>query len=84
MTADGIAQLARFMIRALVDDPEAIRIDSKFGAAATLLVVHVAPGQAGQLIGRHGRNIEAVRILLQAFGAKENRRVHLEFDDPKA
>jgi predicted RNA-binding protein YlqC (UPF0109 family) len=81
MPEDDIVQIANFLIRAMVDDPESVNIDESSGSTTTMLTIRVAPGQAGQVIGKHGRNIEAVRTFLQACGAKMNRRVVVEFED---
>lgn len=84
MPEDEIVQIARRMIQALVDDPQAVEVHSHNGHSATLLIARVGHGQAGQLIGKHGKNLLAVRTLLTAIGAKGNRRVHLEFNDDVA
>jgi len=84
MPDSDVALLARFIVRSLVDDPESVRIEETPGSTMTILSVRVAPGQAGQVIGKHGRNIDALRTLLQSYSGKVNRRVILEFKDEAA
>lgn len=48
---------------------------------ATVLVLHVAAGDVGKVIGRQGRIARALRTLVRASGARERRRVLLEIAD---
>jgi len=81
---NGIARFAACIIEALVDDPAAVRVEERSGGSAILLEVHVGPPYVGQVIGKHGRNLTAVRTILSAYGAKEGRRVFLELVEPEA
>ena len=84
MRRDEFLEMAHIVIGALVDDPDAVEIDSRNGSSSVLLEVRVKNGQAGQVIGKHGRNIAAVRTVMQAFGAKHGKKVMLEFVENEA
>jgi len=43
--------------------------------------LHVAPEDIGRVIGRGGRIARALRTVVRACGAREDRRVLLEIDD---
>ena len=73
-----MAELLAYLARELVDDPEAVRVETEERDDALVLRLHVASGDVGQVIGRQGRIARALRTLVRAGGVRENRRVLLE------
>jgi hypothetical protein len=71
-------ELVEFVVKALVDHPEEVRIDVVEDPAATTLKLHVAPGDLGRVIGKQGRTARAIRTLLHATAARVKQRVVLE------
>jgi len=76
-----VAELLAWIARHLVDDPGAVSVETVERDDATVLVLHVAPGDVGKVIGRQGRIARALRTLVRASGAREHRRVVLEIAD---
>jgi predicted RNA-binding protein YlqC (UPF0109 family) len=66
------------IVKALVDDAEAVEVREVERRDVLLIEVRVAEGDMGKLIGRQGRTVRALRSLLHAAGAKQNRRYILE------
>jgi predicted RNA-binding protein YlqC (UPF0109 family) len=58
--------LVEFVVRSLVSDPEAVRVEELDDAGTTVLEVHVADGDLGRVIGREGRVANAIRTLAKA------------------
>ena len=53
--------LVEFLARALVDDPDAVSVDSYEEDDGTLVYeVHVAEDDVGKVIGRSGRTVDPV------------------------
>ena len=75
--------LLHTIISALVDYPEAVEVTQVDGETTCILEIHVAPGDVGKVIGRHGRNIAALRTLLHAVGAKDKKHILLEVLEDK-
>jgi uncharacterized protein len=73
-----VAELVEFLARSLVDDPDAVRVEREERDDALVLHLHVAEGDVGKVIGRQGRIARALRTVVRAAGAHENRRVVLE------
>jgi predicted RNA-binding protein YlqC (UPF0109 family) len=73
-----MAELLAYLARELVDDPEAVRVESLERDGALVLVLHVAAGDVGQVIGRGGRIIRALRTLVSAAAGGLGRRVFVE------
>ncbi len=65
----------------IVDDKGAVVVESKEVRGQTRLYLHVSPNDMGRIIGRRGRTAQAVRTLVRAAGATENRDVFVEIVD---
>lgn len=68
----------RRIVQALVDSPEKVVVTAVSGDQTTILKISAGPGDAGKIIGKHGRTANALRTLLNAAAAKEKRHVILE------
>ena len=62
----------------LVDEPDAVRVETIETDDATVLRLHVAPDDVGKVIGRQGRLARALRTLVRAAGGRAGRRIVLE------
>ncbi|MCX6359320.1 MAG: KH domain-containing protein [Armatimonadetes bacterium] len=67
-----------YLVQAVVDLPEEVRVDEEPGEIATTYRVHVAPSDLGKAIGKQGRIANAMRVLAKASAMKHKRRVYLE------
>ena len=63
-------EFTRTIVQALVDDPEKVVVTEVSGGQTTLLKIRVGPGEAGRVIGKNGRTIEAPRVGLCQRSAK--------------
>ncbi|MDP8910928.1 MAG: KH domain-containing protein [Actinomycetota bacterium] len=72
------AELLAYLARQLVDDPDAVRVDEREADGALLLELRVAPTDLGKVIGRGGRIARALRTVMRACAARQNRRVVVE------
>ncbi|MSO95806.1 MAG: KH domain-containing protein [Thermoleophilia bacterium] len=75
-----MAELLAWIARRLVDDPAAVEVESIERDGVLVLRLHVAPDDVGKVIGRQGRIARALRTLVRASGAGDDRRVVLEID----
>jgi uncharacterized protein len=76
-----MAELLAYLARELVDDPQAVRVESVERGDALVLVLHVAADDVGKVIGRGGRIVRALRTLIGAAAAVPGRRVVVEIAD---
>jgi len=68
--------LLRYLARALVDDPGSVTVDSFEEEDGTVVLeLEVADDDVGQVIGRGGRTINALRTVIRAAAVKDGRRV---------
>ena len=67
--------LVEFLVRQLVSDPDAVRVEEVEEEGDIVLEVTVAADDVGRVIGRGGRIANAVRTIAKAAAAREGRRV---------
>jgi predicted RNA-binding protein YlqC (UPF0109 family) len=60
-------EVVEYLAKSLVDRPEAVRVSEKRSRGTTVYLVEVDPEDKGRLIGRKGRVIESIRVLVRAF-----------------
>ena len=76
-----MAELLAELARQLVDEPEAVRVETEEREGELVLLLHVAPDDVGKVIGRQGRIARALRTVVRAGAAREHRRVTIEIVD---
>ena len=64
--------------KALVDEPEVVRLDMLNDGAAVVLRLQVAPGDLGKVIGKQGRTARSLRTILGAASMKMKHRFSLD------
>lgn len=67
----------------LVENPDAVEVESKIDGLGVLLRLKVDPADMGRILGKSGARANALRVLLKAIGAQEKERVSLAIYDPK-
>lgn len=76
-------EFLEFVVKALVDKPEAVKIDRKVDEMGVLMTLEVDPIDMGKIIGRQGNTAKAIRTLLRVVGMKFNARVNLKINEPE-
>jgi predicted RNA-binding protein YlqC (UPF0109 family) len=76
--ATATAELVEYLARRLVEKPDDVRVEEEDEDGDLVLRLRVAPEDLGRVIGRGGRIARALRTVVRACGAQEDRRVLLE------
>jgi predicted RNA-binding protein YlqC (UPF0109 family) len=71
-------ELLEYIIKAIVTNPDAVKITEENNEEGLLIKLEVAPDDKGRVIGRQGRVAQALRTLLRVKAAKQDTRVRLE------
>lgn len=71
-------ELVELIAKALVDNPDKVKVSQLDGEQSTVIELKVAQEDMGKVIGKQGRNAQAIRIILGAAGMKLKKRVSLE------
>ena len=75
-------EFLEFLIKALVDNPDDVKIDGKVDEMGVLLSLKVNPEDMGQIIGRAGATAKSIRSLVRIVGLKNHARVNLKIEEP--
>jgi predicted RNA-binding protein YlqC (UPF0109 family) len=75
-----VKELVEYVAKSLVDDPSQVEVSVEPSGNLVVLKLHVAPDDAGRVIGKDGRVASAIRVLLRAMAAREGKRVALKID----
>ena len=71
-------ELVEAMAKALVDYPDQVQVRAIEGEEVTIFELSVDRSDFGKVIGRQGRNVQAMRGIMNAVGAKLRKRFILE------
>jgi uncharacterized protein len=71
-------ELVEVIAKALVDNPDAVTVNTVEGEQVTVLELKVHPTDLGKVIGRQGRTAKSIRTILGAAGMKMKKRLTLE------
>jgi predicted RNA-binding protein YlqC (UPF0109 family) len=69
------------VVKALVDQPDAVRVTESERRGMSILELKTAPGDMGKIIGRQGRTAAALRTLLSVTAEKHGKRAQLDIKD---
>jgi predicted RNA-binding protein YlqC (UPF0109 family) len=72
------ADLTRFIVERMVSDASHVEVKEIPRGRTTIIEVGVADTDMGKLIGKGGRNIDAVRAVVRAAGLRGHHRVQVE------
>jgi predicted RNA-binding protein YlqC (UPF0109 family) len=78
---DPIKAVVEVIVRALVDQPDSVRVTESERRGTTVLSLTTAPGDMGKIIGRQGRTAAALRTLVAVTAEKHGKRVQLDIRD---
>ncbi|MCJ7564129.1 MAG: KH domain-containing protein [Candidatus Aminicenantes bacterium] len=66
------------IVKSLVDKPDQVKVSQLNGEQSSIIELNVAPEDVGKVIGKQGRNVQAIRVILGAAGMKLKKRINLE------
>jgi predicted RNA-binding protein YlqC (UPF0109 family) len=72
-----------YVVKALVDNPNDVKIERTVDEMGVLISLTVNPADMGKIIGRMGNTAKAIRTLLRIIGMKNNARVNLKINEPE-
>lgn len=81
-TAPDFFQFLEYVVKALVNHPDDVKIKRTVDEMGVLMALDVNPEDMGKIIGRSGNTAKAIRILLRVVGMKNNARINLKINEP--
>jgi predicted RNA-binding protein YlqC (UPF0109 family) len=83
MAVEKDQEFVEFIIKAIVNNPDAVKVNRTVDELGVLLSVKVSREDMGLLIGRSGSTAKAVRTLARIVGMRNNARVNLKIEEPE-
>jgi uncharacterized protein len=74
-------QFVSYIVKTIVDNPDAVVIERTVDDKGVLLCLTVAPDDLGRVIGKKGVTAQSIRTLLRALGTKNDARYNLKVMD---
>ncbi len=74
-------ELVEIMAKAMVDNPDQVEVTEIAGEHTLVIELKVAKEDMGQIIGKKGRNAQAIRLILNAASAQLRKSVVFEIID---
>ena len=75
-------ELLTYLARSLVDRPDEVSVESFEESDGTVVLeLHVAAEDAGKVIGRGGRTVAALRMIMKAAAVRQGNRVLVDVVD---
>jgi len=71
-------KLLKYIITAIVDHPEDVKIEEEETEEQILIKISVHPEDAGKVIGKGGKIIKAIRRLAYILATKRKKRLNIE------
>ncbi len=81
MTASIDQQFVEYVVKSLVSNPDAVKINRTVDEKGVLLELTVDAEDLGRVIGKRGATAQSIRTLLRALGTKNEARYNLKIVD---
>ena len=76
-----LENLLLFLARQLVDEPDKVEVTGKETDSRVDFTLRVAEGDVGKVIGKGGRIVKSIRMVMKAASVKAQKRVNVEVTD---
>jgi predicted RNA-binding protein YlqC (UPF0109 family) len=81
MAASIDQQFIEYIVKSIVGNPDAVKIDRRIDEKGVLLELTVDAEDLGRVIGKRGATAQSLRTLLRALGTKNDARYNLKIID---
>lgn len=81
VNGEGPTAFVEYVVRELVDEPEAVEVTAEENSDKLVISVHCAKNDMGKVIGRQGRTVSAIRALIASTAKRDGKRVVVDIVD---
>ena len=80
-TLKDLENFVDYIVRALVDSPDAVRIVSEQDNGSSVIKINCKKEDIGKIVGKNGKTIMAIRSLVSGAAGRMQKRVAVEVVD---
>jgi len=73
-------ELVKVLAKALVENPDAVEVETVEEEDRTVIKLHVAQDDMGRVIGKQGRIAKAIRTIIRSAATRENKKITVDID----
>jgi len=73
-------ELVKVLAKALVENPDAVEVETVEEEDRTVIKLHVAQDDMGRVIGKQGRIAKAIRTIVRSAATRENKKITVDID----
>ena len=73
-------ELVKVLAKALVENPDAVEVETVEEEDRTVIKLHVAQDDMGRVIGKQGRIAKAIRTVIRSAATRENKKITVDID----
>jgi len=74
----------RYVVKGFVSHADDVVVDETLDEMGVLLTLSVNKEDMGRVIGREGRNAEAIRVLVRMVGKTKEQHVSVKISEPES
>lgn len=74
-------ELLTYIVQNLVEKPEEVAVTEREHDGEIVLEVRVAEGDMGKVIGRQGRVVKEIRVLMKSVAQRKGKKISVEILD---
>lgn len=83
MSAQNDTEFLEFIIKSLVENPDAVKVSRRVDDMGVFIELIVDPVDMGKIIGRNGHTAQAIRTVMKAFGKKHQANISIQIKEPE-
>jgi predicted RNA-binding protein YlqC (UPF0109 family) len=81
---EQIVDYVQYVVESLVDNPDAVNVSESWENDELFIDVEVADTERGRVIGKQGRLIRSLRVIVRAGAGRDGTRASVELVEPDA
>ncbi|NCB50505.1 MAG: KH domain-containing protein [Clostridia bacterium] len=74
-------ELLTYIVQSVVEKPDEVSVTERAAGGETVFEVRVSEGDMGKVIGRQGRIVKEIRVLMKAVAQRKGKKVSVEIID---
>ena len=83
MSAENDTVFLEYIIKSLVENPDAVKTSRRVDDMGVFIELIVDPNDMGKIIGRNGHTAQAIRTVMKAFGKKHQANISIQIKEPE-